>query len=237
MQRREPRQIPLDLTTWGGARKNAGRKPNGARALVSHATRPEVSRSTPVHVTLRMRPEVRGLRNKPTYRVIAAAIRTGGERFGLRVVHHSVQATHIHLIAEAENARALSRGMQGLSIRIAKRLNAHWRRHGAVLGDRYHVHRLRTPREVRHALLYVLNNARKHAAQAGVRYGSRWLDPYSSACWLEGWSTEVARAPRTGPDRPPWAPPSVWLLTSGWRRDGPLPVDAIPSRALLRSTS
>ncbi len=198
--------------------------------MVSHARRSTVSRSIPLHVTMRMRPEIRGLRNKATYRVIAAALRAGGERFGLRVVHHSGQATHIHLIAEAEDARALSRGMQGLSIRIAKRLNAHWRRHGTVLSDRYHSRALRTPREVRTALLYVLNNARKHAAHAGVRYGSRWLDPYSSAGSFDGWAG-VGRADHTKGGPRASSPPPGWLLRVGWQRHGLLPIAAVPSAA------
>ncbi len=173
-------QLSLDLKTWGGKRRNSGRKPKGARPLLRHSARPRIAPSTPVHVTIRMRPEIRNLRTKDTYRVIARALAAAGERFGLRVVHHSVQSNHLHLIAEAADAHALGRGMQGLGIRIAKRLNALARRRGSVLADRYHVHVLRTPREVRHALLYVLNNGRKHAAQHGLAYGPTWLDPYSS---------------------------------------------------------
>jgi hypothetical protein len=37
-------------------------------------------------------------------------------------------------------------------------------RRGSVLADRFHLHVLRTPREVRHALSYVLMNARRHLA-------------------------------------------------------------------------
>ncbi|HWV38452.1 MAG TPA: hypothetical protein VN033_08235 [Vulgatibacter sp.] len=47
----------------------------------------------------------------------------GAERFGMRLTHHSVQGNHLHLIVEAKDARALSRGMQGLSIRVAQGMN------------------------------------------------------------------------------------------------------------------
>ncbi len=227
------RQLSLDLKTWGGKRRNSGRKPKGPRALLRHCARPRIAPSRPVHVTIRMRPEIRNLRTKDTYRVIARALASGGERFGLRVVHHSVQSNHIHLIAEAADAHALGHGMQGLAIRIAKRLNALARRHGRVLADRYHVHVLRTPREVRHCLLYVLNNGRKHAAQRGVAYGPTWLDPYSSARRFEGWSPGAITDVWVDPDPPPWVPPSTWLLRTGWRRYGPLPVGEVPSRRLL----
>ncbi len=227
------RQLSLGLKTWGGKRRNSGPTPKGPRALLRHCARPRIVPSTPVHVTIRMRPEIRNLRTKDTYRVIASAFAAGGERFGLRVVHHSVQSNHIHLIAEAADAHALARGMQGLSIRIARRLNALARRHGSVLADRYHAHVLRTPREVRHALLYVLNNARKHAAQRGVAFGPTWLDPYSSARRFDGWSRPAVTDSPSEPEPPPWVPPSTWLLRTGWCRYGLLPVADVPSRRLL----
>ncbi len=223
----------MDLKTWGGKRRNSGRKPKGERPLLRHSARPRIAPSTPVHVTIRMRPEIRNLRTKDTYRVIARALAAGGERFGVRVVHHSVQSNHLHLIAEAVDALALARGMQGLGIRIAKRVNALARRQGRVLADRYHAHVLRTPREVRHALLYVLNNARKHGAQRAVAYGPAWLDPYSSARRFDGWSRVDVTAGGPDPDLPPWVPPSSWLLRTGWRRYGPLPLAEVPSRKLL----
>ena len=227
------RQLSLDLRTWGGKRRNSGRKPKGPRALLRHCARPRIAPSTPVHATIRMRPEISNLRTKDTYRVIASALAAGGERFGLRVVHHSVQSNHIHLIAEAPDAHALGRGMQGLGIRIARRLNALARRHGSVLADRYHTHVLRTPREVRHCLLYVLNNGRKHAAQRGVACGPTWLDPYSSARRFDGWSPAAVTDSPPDLDPPPWVAPSTWLLRTGWRRYGPLPVAEVPSRTLL----
>ena len=46
-------------------------------------------------------------------------------------------------------------------------MNRVFKRSGAVLAERYHVRVLRTPREVRNALAYLLLNARRHAARAG----------------------------------------------------------------------
>ena len=57
------------------------------------------------------------------------------------------------------------RGIRGLAIRIARAVNRAWLRRGRVWGDRYHAHSLRSPREVRNALVYVLQNFRKHFAQ------------------------------------------------------------------------
>src|SRR6188474_1015321 len=46
----------------GGRRRGAGRKPRGARAGVSHRPRPVIRKRTPVHVTVRLVPEVGSLR-------------------------------------------------------------------------------------------------------------------------------------------------------------------------------
>src|SRR5262249_21333371 len=57
---------------------------------------------------------------------------------------------------------ALSRGMQGLGVRVARALNRVMKKRGKRLADRYHAHVLRTPSEVRNAVEYVLRNHLKH---------------------------------------------------------------------------
>src|SRR5205807_2383895 len=106
-----------------------------------------------------------------------AALKEVEERFGMRVVHYSIQGNHLHLLVEAENALALARGMQGLAIRIARRLNRLARRSGPVFADRYHAHPLVSRREVANAVRYVLGNYRHHAREY---LPPRWDDPFSS---------------------------------------------------------
>src|SRR6266704_1579097 len=153
-RRRRPRQLALEFRTWGGT-----------RAGVVHRARGEWTRPMPLHVTLRMAPHVYNLRSRRSFRVIEAALRIGGDRFDVRVVEFSVQGNHIHLVVEAASRGALARALQGLSIRVARGLNRMMGRKGRVFDDRYHARVLRTPTEVRHAMRYVLENARKHAAQ------------------------------------------------------------------------
>ena len=151
-------------------------------------------------------PSLRGERLFPALqRGFAMSLRTG-----LRILHFSVQSNHVHLIIEAEDRRALSRGIQGLAIRLAKAINRALNRSGSVWGDRYHARVLRTPREVRNGLVYVLQNWRKHLRGIGG------FDPCSSAKWFGGWSKAVT----TEPGRWPVATPSTWLATVGWRRLG-----------------
>ncbi len=123
--RRRTRQLGLQFRTWGGKRAGAGRKPRSARAGVAHRARGEWTRPVPLHVTLRMAPHVYHLRSRRSFRVIAASLRIGGDRFNVRVIQFSVQGNHIHLVVEAPNgpgSRARPRD-PGLSIRVAKGLN------------------------------------------------------------------------------------------------------------------
>jgi putative transposase len=118
-------------------------------------------------VTLRVLPEVWNLRTKRAFSVLRLALSEGGNRLGLRLCDFSIQGNHLHLIVEANDTRTLSRGMQGLSVRIAKALNKLMSRHGKVLADRFHSHVLRSPREVAHALHYVRTNDDKHRVCRG----------------------------------------------------------------------
>ena len=155
------RQKEFVFRTWGGARRRAGRRPNGAKAGVSHLQRPVLKHRFPVHVTWRMRGDVWHLRAQRCLGILTRAfLKSSKESF--HVVHYAVMGNHIHLLVEAEDRRALSLGMQGLGIRIAKGLQKLMGRLGHVLKDRYHAHILKTPIEVKHARLYLLNNARHH---------------------------------------------------------------------------
>ena len=198
------KQLTLDLRTWGGRRKKAGRKPKGERAGVSHDARPTLSRHHPVHVTWRMLPYVWNLRSRRSFRQLSAAFAGGCDRNGFRLIHFSVQGNHLHLIVEAEDAVRLARGLQGLAVRIARRLNRLMGRTGKVFADRYHAHVLRTRAEVAHAVNYVLRNFAVHALRRGEQADPAVPDEYSSAC-----------VPQTGP--PLVAVPQTWLLRVGWR--------------------
>ena len=190
------RQQPLPLREWGGRRTGAGRKPRGSRALVSHGRRPRFRKAMPAHVTLRVARHVWNLRSGRAYRRIAAAFEQARGRLGLRVVEFSIQGNHLHLIVEADSNEALSRGLQGLCIRVAKALNAMMKRAGRVFADHYHSRLLTTPSELANAIAYVLENAAHHFQREGA-------DPYSSA-----------RCDRSRL----LSQPITWLLRIGWRR-------------------
>lgn len=150
-------------------------------------------------------------------------------RSWFRVLHFSVQADHVHLIVEADDKVSLSRGVAGLTIRLARALNHALGRRGGVWAERYHARALGTPREVRSGLVYVLMNRRKHGS--GGRFArSSAFDPCSSAWWFEGW----AMPPCTGPPLPdgirPVSAPQTWLARTGWKRYGLIEQTEAPAR-------
>ena len=215
--RRTWAQLDLPIRTWGGRRPGAGRPPSSGRPRAPHRRRERHQRHCPAHVTLRAASGLPSLRDTATF---AALRRAFGASLapGFRILHFSVQRDHVHLLVEGDDAGRFSRRIQGLSIRLAKAVNRALGRRGRVWGDRYHTRALRTPREVRHALVYVLHNARKHLRAV------RGLDPCSSAGWFDGWVGKSA--PWKMPA--PVAPARTWLARVGWRRLGLIHVEEAP---------
>jgi REP element-mobilizing transposase RayT len=150
-----------------------------------------------------------------------AALRARGD---FRVVEYSIQSNHAHLIVEAANAGELGRGMKALGTRFARIVNGVFGRRGAVLRDRYHLRILRTPREVRNALAYVLLNVRKHRAQRGLATPPQ-VDQASSGRWFAGWTGGVLPSR----DPPVVAVAKSWLLRVGWLRWGRITPAEMPS--------
>jgi hypothetical protein len=220
------RQLEIDLRTWGGRRKGAGRKRVLARPSPPHRPRAGAREWAPQLVTLRLRDGLPNLRKPATWEVVKAVMREFRGRFAVAVVHYSVLTNHLHLIVECSDRSAFVRGMRALCIRLAKRLAAHFGVSGTIFASRYHARELTTPREVWNALRYTLLNARRHGAQAGLPLPVDTLDRYSSAPIFDGWAFASA-TPHRDVDFGTSAPRS-WLLRVGWRRHGPLDPNDIP---------
>jgi REP element-mobilizing transposase RayT len=171
----------------------------------------------PVHVTLRA--ALSCLRSQFVSPTVLGALRSAN-RASFRIVHYSIQGNHLHLIVEAESAAALSSGMRGLAVRLARRVNCLLFRRGRLWADRWHSTVLSSPRQVRNALVYVLQNRAKHAPN--VKGAS--FDPLSSAAEFDGFA---GRAPdvRAGPA----VAAQTWLLNVGWRRHGLIRPDEAPA--------
>jgi len=179
-----PRQLTLALRSmprWGGRREGAGRKP-GLDARDPHRARAALAARFPCHVTLKVRRGLPSLRAVRLARELERSLAAACEQERFRVAQYSVQPDHVHLIVEARSRRDLSCGMKSIGARLARAVNRVFRRRGRVLADRYHLHVLRTPREVRHALAYVLLNARHDHCRQGKRRVT-WAVHSRQAIW------------------------------------------------------
>jgi len=223
-------QLGLDLRkrSWGGARPGAGRKARAVRPT-PHRSRPALASRFPVHVTLKLDESLPDLRDEHLSSQIEQCLGQGKTARRFRLVHYCILTHHLHLIVEAADADALSQGIRGLSVRLARCLNRFARRQGRVFVDRYFARTLKTPREVRHCLSYVLLNCRRHAAQHGRKLLANWLDPCSSGRFFDGWRHSPGRP--SSDQSPTVAPAGTWLLRQGWRRHGLLQIDEVPGSA------
>src|SRR6266480_7697640 len=222
----------------GGKRKGAGRPKTGLRSSEPHKQRPRLTGREPVLVTARVSPRTSSLRRRGVYHAIRGALATVLARSNFRVVHFSIQRTHVHFIAEANDQRALSSGVQGLLISAARRIHRELaketggRRSGRVFPDRYHERVITAPTQCRNSIRYVLNNFRRHGDD---RHGiaSTWVvDPFSSAVNFGGWreladSGQLFGTP-VGYERLPTSAPETWLLRIGWARHGAIGASDVP---------
>ena len=242
--RRTTAQIKLPKTSgWGGVRKGAGR-PRATREL-PHLLRPDHRARFPLHVTLRARRH--GLQADAVLEpLIAALTRLRARRQDFRVIEFSLQDNHLHMIVEAHDSDALSHGMQGLASALGRVMNRALGTGGQLWADRYHARELRTPREVRNALVYVLQNSRKHRTGRRGRFQKESRDRYSSARWFDGFRRSLKAADKSfdgddksferggalelakKPLRSPLAEGRTWLITAGWRRLGLIGLDEKP---------
>jgi putative transposase len=196
--RSRPVQQKLPFRMHGGRRKHGKRPRSPRQRSAPHRARPSHAKNHPVHVTLRGARRLPSLRKQTVFLAIRRALaKTWREWF--RVVQFSVQTNHIHMIVEGHDRAALSRGMRGLTIRLARNINGSAGRRGNVFSDRYHARALKSPHEVRSCLVYVLLNVRKHLRRPAA------VDPASSGFWFHGWKVPPASEP------------------PGWRSDEPIP--------------
>ncbi len=221
----KPRQLAFYdyrcRTGHGGPRRGAGRK-SVRRPIVHHVRRQRLSGPAAGMITVRVQHDIPSLRHRSFIKEIRESFAVACERGSFRLVHYAILRDHLHLIVEANDNDSLGRG---ISARIARAVNRVFQRQGRVLAGRYHVRWLRSPRQVRNALQYVLLNSRKHwKAQTGEA-PPVCLDVASSGRWFDGW-LGGRRGERTGPRDV--AEAKTWLLRVGWRRHGLIAPAAVP---------
>lgn len=166
------------------------------RNRVSHHGRSPISRPSPVYVEWRVQSDVSDLRGKKLSRQLRVSFQRCHEKEGFNVTDFSVHGAEVQMIVEADDMQHLSRGMQGLGVSMAKRINFSSRRRGPVFEDRFHARALRTPREVAEAIDQLVR---------AVEFRGRLEKAASHR------SDEIARVP--GP--PLVSDPHTWLMRLG----------------------
>ena len=219
---------PRERKQHGGRREGAGRKRSKQSLLdPSHAKRELLDARHPVHVILRACDDVETLRQRSMYEAIRDVLPRylDGEHF--RIVHISLQRKHIHLLVEATNKQALSRGMQSFTINAARAINRALDRSGKVFKYRYKAKQVRDRHYARNVIAYVLNNWRRHKEdERDLEERFAKLDRYSSAISFTGWCRRVEMPP----DHRPLAVsrPRTGLLESGWQWHGHIDPFEVP---------
>jgi len=207
----------------------AGPGPVGRlRAACPHAARPALASRYPVHVVLKLDPSLPNLRGRQPVRVIERCLRTGKERRAFVWCTFRSSRITCNLIVEALGAKALSAGIKGLSVRLARRLNTLLGRKGRVMIERYFgpsCARRRRSAGVCATCCSIGGGMTRSAGGLGTGAGR--------SLFVRSLLRRLARGRATPP--PPEercvSPPRLWLLTTGWRSRGLISVDAVPGPA------
>ena len=222
--------LPKPTGKHGGKREGAGRPRSSRSGEAPHRARPMHRKRHPVHVVLRAVKDVPRLRTDRMFKAIRAALRTIGGRIGFRVVHASIQRTHLHFLVEAEDKGVLTRGVRALAIAMARRINAACGRRGKVFA-RYHATVITSRRQARNTLAYVLNNWRHHREdEDSLRARFAALDPYATGYAFDGWKEPIEPPEDFVPL--PAVSPETWLLRAGWRNHPPISVREVPKDSI-----
>lgn len=192
----------------GGKRKGAGRKNrSGQRA---HSRRERVDFKKPLHITLKIR------KGEPRRGYIFKRMKHACRRlktFSLHVLHFALLGDHIHMIVEARNNVALTKGIQSLTGTLVKRF-------GMRFKDRFHLTKITSPRQMKNTYRYVLLNFAKHEKLPAH------VDQYSTGHAFRHWRKLIGRFPLGDGDRKATRPceefglsePRSWLAVTGWMR-------------------
>jgi hypothetical protein len=203
------------------------------------------------------------LRRREGYHAIRKAMQSALPRADFRIVHISLEQDHVHMLVEAASGAALRRGMHGLLVSAARRINAMdgggggrrarlvtytdergCRRQrvvaasrpglrGAVFGDRYHLVAITSARQARNVIRYVLCNYRHHNEA-----NRGWdVDYYSSGPSFRGWAEYATSSQpfRQFADYQPLPvkPACTSLLAKDWHSAGPISLYDVPCSMLV----
>jgi REP element-mobilizing transposase RayT len=209
--------------TWGGRRAGAGRK-NKTRA-VNHHRRHRMYINRPQHITIRMVDKLPSLRQRWFLYEFQRRARRA-KKFNFFVLHFAILGNHLHMIVECKSNRAMELGMRSLIGSLAKTFRArtyqagYGPKHGSICNGRYFAKPIRTARQMRQTIRYVLMNFAKHKQLIAH------IDEFTSAAAFRHWSKLLPMNPLLleqleflKPQDCGLSPPRSWLARRGWREE------------------
>ena len=154
--------------------KNAGRK-----ALhdpgIRHTSRALISRPSALHLTIKLKKA--DIQNKVVLRILKHAIFRSRLQ-GLKVIHFSLEYDHVHLYVECGDNHVLGKSMKAFGVSFVKGINKYKKSLGSLYKYRYHLHIIKSAREAKNVINYILKNGIKHGRTLKV------INPYNSALVL-----------------------------------------------------
>lgn len=192
------KQTELDLNrgSWGGRRTNSGKKRIHSKG-VAHIERPKVLSRYPLHINLKINTYIQ---NKPCLEIFQESLKLS-QRQGLRVLRFSIQSNHIHLLVEADDNGSLTTAMKAFLTSFAKRVNRLKGTSGCLIQERYHLHVLRSPREVINASNYIAFNETHHTGRPPMKGFSGTIDQPKS--YLGQFVFRISLPSHPGHSQPP----------------------------------
>lgn len=189
------------------------------------------SAAHPLHITLRLRDGLPNLRSRKGAAIVKHAMQ-GVQGKDLRILHFAILSNHIHLLCEGDNSQALYRAMKSFCSRMGLH-NRAWAQKNVIQNldkkgygifrGRYDVKVLKSPRQVKNALRYVLLNPSKHFSK------NPYIDQFTSGVIFRDWkkllgydlslkaiSVQKVAAWKTRLNEM-LSPPRLWLTSIGWQ--------------------
>ena len=157
------KQYELVWRTHGGARPGAGRPPKGDKAGEPHLRRPSHQKKHPLHITIKVAPDVGSLRDRELVQAIREATHVAARREDFRIVHLNLTSDEIDLLVEADSRQGLTNGIRGFQIsaagQIKRVLTARTgKERSGVFPDRYRLRVITTSEEADAAIASVVKS-------------------------------------------------------------------------------
>lgn len=128
---------------------------------IRHTERELITKLTSLHLTIKIERAKAGLKNKSVLSLLHKAIKKA-RLAGLAIIHYTLEYDHVHLLAEVRDNQTLGKGMQSFGITFSKGINKLQAAKGKVFKTRYHLRKLKSSKEIKNVVGYILGNDVKH---------------------------------------------------------------------------